>query len=143
MIDALSDRLTARVPDLAGRIDGAAEFADLMQTKRLPASGVRAYVLPLGLAGLAADAASGIFRQSVRRAIAVVLLTRSVDAAGERALSRLSPLVDEIVGAVAGWAPDDETGVFELSRANIIPTDSGLLGYQVEFTIEDQLRITP
>ena len=76
------------------------------------------------------------------RTIAVVLLTRSVDAAGERALGRLETFVDEIVTALAGWAPADEVGVFELRQASIIPTDHGLLGYQIEFSITDQLRIT-
>ena len=141
MLGLLIARLEALVPDLVHRIDGAAAFTRLMESKTLPSGGVRAYVLPTGIRGGQGDALAGAFTQPIVRTIAVVLLTRSVDAAGERALGRLETFVDEIVTALAGWAPADEVGVFELRQASIIPTDHGLLGYQIEFSITDQLRI--
>ena len=141
MIEAVTTRLGTQVPDLANRIDGAAEFSRLMKSGKLPAGGVRAYVLPLGLRGGAADAATGMFSQIVTRSIGILLLTQSVDGAGERALARLSPLIDEIVHAIAGWAPNDESGVFTLRKADLILSGNGLLSYQIEFAIDDQLRI--
>ncbi|QEW21227.1 hypothetical protein LA6_003435 [Marinibacterium anthonyi] len=141
MIDAVTARLESLIPELDRRVDGAAEFTRLMETKKLPSGGVRAYVLPTGIRGQRGDALAGAFTQPIVRTLAVVLLTRSVDAAGERALTRLNAFVDEIITALAGWAPSDEVGVFELRLASIIPTETGLLGYQIEFSITDQLRI--
>ncbi|ALF02053.1 MULTISPECIES: phage tail terminator protein [Salipiger] len=141
MLELVVARLEAEIAELAHRIDGAAEFTRMMETKTLPSGGVRAYVLPTGIRGQRGDAVTGAFTQPITRTIAVVLLTRSVDAAGERALSRLGAFVDEIIATLAGWAPSDEVGVFELRQASIIPTEHGLLGYQIEFSINDQLRI--
>ena len=112
-----------------------------MASGRLPASGVQAFVLPLGLTGRGAEVATGLTRQDVDRMVGIVLLTRSVDAAGSRALARLEPLVDAIIAALLGWAPGDQTGVFVLRRAAIIPAGQGVLGYQIEVSITDQLRV--
>lgn len=142
MIDAIVARLESLIPELDHRVDGAAEFTRMMETKKLPSGGVRAYVLPTGIRGQSGNALAGAFTQPIVRTMAVVLLTRSVDASGERALSRLGAFVDEIIASLAGWAPADEVGVFELRQASIIPTENGLLGYQIEFSITDQLRIT-
>lgn len=53
MLGLLIARLEALVPDLAHRIDGAAAFTRLMESKTLPSGGVRAYVLPTGTGGRA------------------------------------------------------------------------------------------
>jgi len=142
MLDVVKTRLGALVPDLAGRIDGAAEFTALMESMVLPSGGVRAYLLPMGIEAGPGEALAGMFSQPVTRRLGVLLFTRSSDAAGKRALDRLDVFVEAILAALAGWAPGDEVGVFELARARIIPAGAGLLGYQIEFTIADQLRIS-
>ena len=141
MIDDVIARLEAQVAELQSRTFGAAEFTTLMQRKSLPAYPVAAYILPLGLQGSAATAAAGRFIQPIRESIAVVLIVNSLDQLGARALQRLHPMLREIIEAVAGWAPGDEAGVFELTRANIIDPGVGRLAYQIEFSISDQLRI--
>ena len=134
MLDVVKTRLGALVPDLAGRIDGAAEFTALMESMVLPSGGVRAYLLPMGIEAGPGEALAGMFSQPVTRRLGVLLFTRSSDAA--------DLFVEAILAALAGWAPGDEVGVFELARARIIPAGAGLLGYQIEFTIADQLRIS-
>ncbi len=51
MIAAVIARLEASVADLVGRIEGAAELADLMQNNRLPQVTPAAHVIPMGCVG--------------------------------------------------------------------------------------------
>lgn len=144
MIDAVITRLKAEVSEFSGRVDGAAEFADLMQRGSRPQSALAAYVLPLGLQGGTSEASAGLFVQSVRETVAVVILVNAADALGNRALQTLDPLVKAVIGAVAGWdGGEDALGIFELVRGNLITPGTGLIAYQLEFAINDQLRITP
>jgi hypothetical protein len=48
---------------------------------------------------------------------------------------------DAIIASVAGWAPGDEIGVFALSRATLLDFTRGVIVYQIDFAIADQLRI--
>ena len=48
----------------------------------------------------------------------------------------------EVIEAVCGWAPDDAIGVFELRSAELVGAKDGALIFQLEFTLNDQLRIT-
>ncbi|MFD1342883.1 phage tail terminator protein [Litorisediminicola beolgyonensis] len=141
MFDDVKARLEASVPDLAGRIEGAAEFSALQRDNRLPQSTVAAFVLPLGLTGGQATYATGLFAQALTRSVGVLLFFSSTDRTGERALERLEPFVDEVIAAIAGWAPADEVGVFELARAGLVSVGKGRMAYQIDFRINDQLRI--
>ena len=47
-----------------------------------------------------------------------------------------------MIEAVCGWAPDDAIGVFELRSAELVGAKDGALIFQLEFTLNDQLRIT-
>lgn len=143
MIDAVISRIKAQVPTLSGRVDGAAEFADLMQRGSRPQCALAAYVLPLGLQGGASQASAGAFVQSVRQTVAVVIVANAADTLGLRALQTLDPLVWSVIEAIAGWDGDEDAiGIFELVRGNIITPGTGLIAYQLEFAINDQLRIT-
>lgn len=139
MIEAVTTRLEGRIAELQGRIEGAAELSRVMQSGALP--GLAVYLLPLGLQGAAADAAAGMYRQSYRETLGVMLVMGSNDRAGERALKRLRTLIFEVVEALAGWQPGDELGVFELTRGALVNLRTGHVGYQIDFTIPDQLRI--
>lgn len=146
-LDAVRNRLEDRVEDLRGRLFTAAEFTRLMDSNAAPAGGVNAYLIPGSIIGQATQGSgltSGLFRQGIRRGIALVVFLRDVDRHGKRALESLATFLDTIIAAVCGWAPGDEIGVFELLRAGIIPTrHRGVMAYQFEFFIPDQLRIAP
>lgn len=140
MLDAVVARLTGQVSDLNNRVEQAAFLAELLRQGRAP-QGALAVVIPIGLQGGAGDTGTGLFRQPFTETIAVLLFADAHDQAGLRALNRIRPLIDEVVTALAGWAPGDETGVFELRRGFLVSIAGGRLVYQLEFSISDQLRI--
>ena len=143
MLTAIEDRLEAQVPDLAGKVKTAADFAELLKSNRAPSWPVAAFVVPNGISGRPADVASGYFSQPIVRGVSVSLWLKATDPRAHHAIGRVGALLDEIVAALCGWAPGDEPGVFELARATVVPSDKGLLLYQIDFTIQDELRITP
>ncbi len=140
MIDAVISRLKDEVPALGNRVEGALDLADMLRSGRLPEN-TNAIVLPAGLSGLAPDATTGMFRQGFTETIAILLLARVYDQTGRQALARMRPLIMEVITALAGWAPGDELGVFQLARARIVSMSEGNLIYQIELSIADQLRI--
>lgn len=140
MIAEVINRLKTQVPDLGNRVEGALSLADMLASGRLPET-TNAIVLPAGIAGGQADAASGLFRQHISETVGVLLLARVHDQTGRRALQEMRPLIFAVVEAIAGWAAGDELGVFQLKRAGIVSMANGNLIYQIEFTISDQLRI--
>ncbi|RIA44046.1 hypothetical protein DFR49_2282 [Hephaestia caeni] len=144
-IGAVMDRVALAAPVLAGRVHSAAKLSEVMQRNQLPQVTPAAFVLPLGLQGGAADAVTGLYRQSVSHVVGVLLAVRAAgDATGAAGLATLDPLIDAVVGGIAGWTPDDDTiGVFTLSRGELLSLSAGTLTYQLDFAIEDQLRITP
>lgn len=144
MSDAIAlvrDRLGAGVPELTGRIEGAAAFADLMRQNALPQVTPAAFVIPLGLQGGAAEAVTGFFRQEVQEVLGVMLVLRTFSRTGDQALPELGQLVASVVAAVAGFAPDDAVGVFRLVRGALVSMTAGTIVYQLEFSLSDQLRI--
>lgn len=142
MIDAVITRLKDRVPDLGGRIEGAAELAALTRSGSYPHS-LGALVVPAGLRGGAANIGAGLFQQDFAEAVSVVLVVQATDRTGVRALKNLRPLIMAVAEAIAGWAPDDTVGVFELTDGRTASFLDGRLVYQINFTINDELRITP
>ena len=142
MIAAVIARLENQVPELAGRVEGAAELNALVQSNGLPQHTPAAHVLPLGLRGGRPDAAAGMFRQEFEETVAVVLTLRNQGRTGDRGLAGADALISAIVAAIAGWAPGDEIGVFSLSRGQLVSFQAGALVYQLDFSIVDQLRIS-
>lgn len=143
MIDLVIARIVAGVPDLAGRVEAAADLAALMAANGLPQHQVAAHVLPLGLQGGAANAATGSFTQSVEEVVAVLLTFQTASRTGSRALERLREIIQAVIAAVAGWGPDEAAGVFRLLRGGLLRFSGGTLVYQIDFAITDQLRIIP
>lgn len=136
-------RIIERVPALNGRIEGAAELTEIIRSKSLPQVTPAAFVVPLGMRGGAADAATGLFRQSVDHVVAVILVVRVAgDKSGKHSLAPLRLLRAEIVNALCGWAPDDEIGVFRLDRSRLLSLNNGAATEQTDFSIGDQLRIS-
>jgi len=142
-IDDVRARIEGKVPALAGQIGNAGEFSKLIEAGQMQAAR-KAYVLPGALAGGARQAMSGMFTQALEETVLVVLSVRvASDPTGARALDEISPLVRDTVRAVCGWGPEDAPGVFALARGELVGAAQGMLIYQLDFTLDDQLRITP
>ncbi len=143
MIDEIKARLEANVPALKHRIDGAGNFAALMQKRSLPPAPIFAYVLYGGLTAAGKpDVATGAYRQEIRENVNVVLILKSNDADGKRAMDDVQNLTAAILKQLCGWAPSDQTGVFQLARSAPVSFRKGVLVWETSLTISDQLRIT-
>ncbi len=143
MIEAIKDRLETNVRELRNRVDGAGNFAALMQKGSLPSAPVYAYVLYGGLTAAGKpDVMTGVFRQEIRESINIVLILKSNDADGRRAMDDVKTLTKAILDQLCGWAPSDETGVFQLARSAPVSFRKGVLVWETNLTISDQLRIT-
>ena len=140
-IEEVAARIEAEVAELAGQLGEAADFADLVERKKLP-SKTGGFVLPGGLRG-GADVASGLFRQGFDEIVKVVLVVRVAgDPLRAKAVADLVPLARATINAVAGWAPADAIGVFKLVQADLIGASGGALIFEIDFALDDQLRIT-
>lgn len=141
-MDDVRARIEERVPAIR-RFGNAADFASVVEHNRLPTTTPVAYVLFAGMIGGQASASAGMFIQNVGEGVAVILADRITgDPLGDKALRDISPLVGDVIEAVCGWAPDDAIGVFELRSAELVGAKDGALIFQLEFTLNDQLRIT-
>lgn len=140
-VEAVKGRVGG-VAALTGRVEGAAELAALVREGALPQTMPAAFVIPLGLQGGRADAATGLFRQSYVEVAAVVLFVAAAgDATGALALPELGELIDDVVPRICGWAPANAVGVFELRRGALVALNAGAVIYQLEFGLNNQLRI--
>jgi hypothetical protein len=138
------DAVATRIATDTGLVDvrGAAELSALVKSGNLPQRMPAAFVLPLGLRGSQGDAATGITRQALNETIAVVLVAPAIgDETGGRALPTLAALIDAVVARVVGFSPADAIGVFTLGRGQLLSVNDGVVMYQLDFTIADQLRI--
>lgn len=143
MIQDIITRLSSQIAELEGRVEGAAELAELTSQNRLPQHGTAAFVIPLGLVGREVETGTGIFQQIFEDTFAVIVSVRNHTPAGKRILGDLKAFLMRIISALAGWAPDDQIGVFRLTRGSLVSSSRGTLIYQIDFSITDQLRITP
>lgn len=142
-LDQIIARIEAGVPLLAGRTAAAADLSALMAANALPQATVAAHVLPLGLQGGRAEAATGLFTQTVEEVVAVLLTFRAAGRTGEQAIAQVREIIQAVIASVAGWGPDEMPGVFRVLRGSIVRFTGGTLVYQIDFAIGDQLRIIP
>jgi hypothetical protein len=141
-VDAVRERIEARVPDLVGYMGTAGEFAALVEENQLPQRSPQGFVLPGRLTGGAADASNAIFRQEIHEIVGVVLtVTVHGDALGTAGVDEITPLLRDVINAVCGWGPDDAPGVFVLSSGELVGTKAGTIVYHLDFSLQDQLRI--
>jgi hypothetical protein len=142
-VDAVIARLSVRAPDLRS-VEGVAELAALIETKALAQQqGVAGYVIPTGLRGGRVTSASALFVQEVSESVSVLLSMRNAGRTGGKALLEVGPHITAVLDALCGWGPDDAPGVLQLVRAGGVSLDKGTFTYLIEFSIADQLRITP
>lgn len=143
-VEEVQARIEARVPDLVGRLGFAGEFTSLIESNQLPQVTPAGFVLPGALAGGPAEAASGIFRQAFRETVIVVLVVRVAgDALGAEGVDEVTPIINAVVNAVCGWGPDDAPGVFVLGTGELVGSKDDAVIYQLDFHLDDQLRIIP
>ncbi|MDE1917667.1 MAG: hypothetical protein KGJ57_18190 [Sphingomonadales bacterium] len=141
-VNAAFDRVD-QVESLRGRVKGATDLARLVKEQQLPQQTPAAFVLPGSLTGGAAALATGFFRQAFSETLSVVLVVRVADdPTGKRALDAMAPVITDVVTAITGWGPDDSPGVFVLVRGDVTGAEVGALIYQLDFRLDDQLRIT-
>jgi hypothetical protein len=143
LVADLAGRLEERVTELAGRVQTAAELSELVRQGAWPQASPAAFVLPLGITPRSSgDAAAGAFTQAVDESFGVLLVLRaSGDLTGGRAVAPVDALTWAVISAVCGWAPAGTMGVFRLSRGAIVAASAGRVVYQIDFAIQNQVRI--
>lgn len=125
-----------------GRVETAADLAALMRSGQAAQPQLRAHVLPAALVAKAADAAAGAFVQAVERGVSVIITLPAFDATGAGDTDRMEQLVLQTIFALAGWGTDTSVGVFQLRQGRLLSLQGGVMVYQVDFVISDQLRIS-
>lgn len=136
------ERIESLVPDLARRLGFAGEFTRLVEDNAMPQTTPAGFVLPGVLAGGVADAATGMFRQNFRETVIVVLVVRVAgDIHGAGGVDELTPIIRAVVQAVCGWGPADAPGIFTLGSGELVGSKDGCAIYQLDFNLDDQLRI--
>lgn len=143
MVPAMVERLTERVETLRGRIWEGADFARLLASNSFRTASGGAYVMPLALRASAPLDAAGGFVQPMDEVLSVVLVRPSEDPQGGREMARMSGLISEVIGALAGWRPSQAIAPIRLVQGRMINIGAGVLVYQLEFAVARQLRINP
>lgn len=142
LVLATADRLKVQVPALGERVSGAIELAALVAEDALPQVMPAAFVLPLGLQGGEAKYATGAFLQMFDETVGVLLVVQAAgDVTGAIALPDLDALIESVITKIAGWAPDNVAGCFELRRGALVSLTAGAALYQLDFAIVNQLRV--
>lgn len=135
-----------RIETVAGLrgVDEAADLAAMIESGQLPQQTPWAYVLPLGFNGGAGDAVTGLFRQPYELVIGIVLVIQALDdAKGRKALATIDGIEQLLLAKICGWAPESAIGVFRALRGRLLSVAGGLVIYQIDFALQNQLRITP
>lgn len=140
MIDNVVTRLSAQAPSLNGRVQMALDLTELLRSGRAVEAST-AYVAPLGLQARSPATGATAFVQSFVEVVGVLLIVTSHDRTGARALDQVRPMIFEVINALAGWEPGGKLGVFALRGARLLSIAGGRMAYQVDFTIEDEVRI--
>ncbi|RJF70869.1 phage tail terminator protein [Rhodopseudomonas palustris] len=142
LIESVADRLDTEVAALHKRIETIADLAALMSEGAMPQRDVAAFVVPLGFDDRGGDAAAGLHTQLIAESVGVILCVKSLgDAKARRAVPAVDGLKDQVIDALVGWAPDHVVGVFRTSRGRLVSVNKGLVIYQIDFVLVDQLRI--
>lgn len=135
------DRLDAMVPALKDRVDFVAALAAMLEADALPQKDVFAFIAPLGLDDRGGDSLGSIHTQMLSETIGIVLCIKARgDAAARKAIPTLEELRADVLAALAGWGPDNVAGVLRVTRGRLVSISKGLVIYQLEFEVLDQLR---
>lgn len=144
LVDEVITRIKSEIGELENRCEGAAELSELVRSGQWPQSPVFAFVLPLGLRPLSqGDASAGAFTQMLSETIGILLVIQAAgDGTGRKALPKIETLLAALLAALPGWGPEDATGVFAVSRGQLISATDGRVVYQLDLSLNNQLRNT-
>lgn len=145
------ESVRAKLDDIAGiggRWEPAARLSDLLARNQAPQVTPAGFILPLGLRGGQVVDASGAYIQKLAETLGIILVVRSAgDATGAKATDALEPLIVAVVTRIVGWVPpsrwrrEEAIGQFTLARGELVSLSAGTAIYQLDFALEDQLRI--
>lgn len=147
-VDQVAARLVAVLPELTNRVGSAAQFSAAWNGGTLGQVPFSAYLLGLGFQGAEADIMDNIYRQSLDRALGVVLVRRALaDPLGTKVADAFADDTEKVLRAIAGWSPEDADGeptigTFVARRGALISLSGGVATFQIDFTLNTQLRIT-
>jgi hypothetical protein len=142
LVAEVKARISTGVPALAGAVEEAADLAELVRQNALPQKAVAAYVLPLGVNGGAGEMMTGAFIQPFNEVIGVLLIIQALgDATAKKALAPVDVLQLAICRLLCGWAPaSGSVGVMNMQRARLVSVAGGTVFYQIDFSLQNQLR---
>ncbi len=139
--DTIIARLKAQVAALGDRVDGAAALAPLIDGNELPATTPIAFVVPLGLDAGRAESSTGTHRQMMHLRWGVLLvIDYAGDATGVETMPEVGEIAKAIREALSGWQPGSD-GVLELKREFLVKLAKGTVFYELDFSVDEQLRI--
>lgn len=140
-LDTILERVKA-IPAFQGRVQGALQLARLQQQNQLPQVTPAAFVIPTGISGGAVTAVTGLYRQTIGEAVAVVIVVRSADDPRHgRAGDPLAAACWDVIHALAGTEMGDIDGQLQFRRGWLVSLADGAAVYQLDFELQDQLRI--
>lgn len=142
LVDLVATRIGGQVPELAGAIEFIADLAAMVSEDALPQRDVAGFVVPLGFDDRGGSSAAGLHTQILADAVGVILCVKARgDVKSKRALPKIDTLVNKVVDAVAGWSPSNTVGAFRVTKGRLVPGAKGIIIYQIDFELLDQLRI--
>jgi len=131
----------ASVTGLVG-IEEVADLAALIAANQTPQRSPWAYVLPLGFNGGPAEVSANAYRQPFEPVIAIVFVVQALDdPKARKALATVDQLEQDTLALICGWAPVGAIGVFRALRGRLVSVSQGLVIYQIDFALQNQLRI--
>lgn len=126
----------------AGRVDGALDLARLQRQNQLPQTTPAAFVIPAGLMGRDPDTVTGLYRQTYIETVAVVIVLRHHDdPRATRSGDVLNGICWDVIGAVAGVEFGETCSQAVFRRGGLVSLTDGAAVYQLEFALQDQMRI--
>ena len=140
MFELVKDRLEAEAT-LLRDVNGAGAFSALVKANVKPTTTPVAYLVPVALRGGSNEDSAGAFIQNTEETLSVIIMLRSNDRVGDKGVEPIIAVRDQVISVLAGWTPSGQVGSFALRGAKMTSVVAGLLVYQVEFSITDQLRI--
>lgn len=144
LVDLVATRLDAEVPALTGHVEFIADLAALVAEGAMPQAPVAAFVVTAGEDGGEPDAATGLYTQMMGTTVSVIVCVKALgDAKARKALPKIDGLNIAIVDSIVGWGPENAVGVFRFVRGRLVSANKGLVIYQNDFAIQDQLRVDP
>lgn len=142
LVEQVADRLDAEVPALKGCVEFIADLAALVTEGAMPQREVAAFVVDMGFDDQGGEAAAGMHTQMLADTIGVILCVRSRgDAKARRAVPTIDALKIAVIDVIAGWGPVDAIDIFSVVRGRLVSVTAGLVIYQIDFRLTDQLRI--